>query len=132
MHKGDGPEKWPLPPGGIGQLVDVFARDVLSRTPFLSASNDEVFAFVAELMGEFLAIHPFREGNGRTAFVLGNLVMMQNDLLSLNVYDRRHDEARYFAACEDARVHKEYGSLTALIAEWQNAALTNWEAHHGE
>ena len=40
-------------------------------------------------MGECIAIHPFREGNGRTAFILGNLVLMQNDLLPLDVYDRR-------------------------------------------
>jgi cell filamentation protein len=132
MHKGEGAEKWPLPRGGIEPVVDVFARDVLSRTPFLSDSDDEVFAFLAELMGEFLAIHPFREGNGRTSFVLGNLVLMQNDLLSLNVYDRRQDEARYFAACEDARIHKEYGSLTTLIAEWQDAALAKWKALHGQ
>ena len=39
-------------------------------------------------MGEFIAIHPFREGNGRTAFILGNLILMQNDLLPLDVYDR--------------------------------------------
>ena len=132
LHKGDGPTKWPMPPGGIEQLVEVFERDVLSRSPFLSNDNDEVFAYVSELIGEFLAIHPFREGNGRTAFILGNLLLMQNDLLPLDVYDRRNDEARYFGACEEARVHKDYGPLAGLVAQWEEAAQSRWESSHGE
>ena len=64
-------------------------------------------------MGECIAIHPFREGNGRTAFILGNLILMQNDLLPLDVYDRRQDEGRYFAACEAVRIHKDYAPLAA-------------------
>lgn len=132
MHKGDGPTKWPLPPGGIGQVMEVFERDVLARSPFVSDDNDAVFAHVSEVMGEFLAIHPFREGNGRTAFILGNLVLMQNNLLPLDVYDRRKDETRYFAACEEARIHKNYEPLAELIAEWEEAALSRWEARDGE
>lgn len=131
LHKGDGPTKWPLPPGGIEPLMQLFERDVLSRSPFLSASDDEVFAFVSEVMNELLAIHPFREGNGRTAFILGNLLLMQNDLLPLHLYDRRSDEARYFAACEAGRIHRSYEPLAGLIAEWEDAALARWEADHG-
>ena len=72
--------------------MELLERDVLSRSPLISTDNDAVFRYTAEVMGEFIAIHPFREGNGRTAFVLGNLVLMQNDLLPLDVYDRRRDE----------------------------------------
>jgi Fic family protein len=82
-------------------------------------------------MNEFLAIHPFREGNGRTAFILGNLILMQNDFLPLNFYDRRTDEARYFAACESGRVHRDYSPLAQLIAEWEEATLVRWEAGRG-
>jgi hypothetical protein len=51
---------------------------------------------------------------------------MQNDLLPLDVYDRRTDESRYFSACEAGRVHKDYAPLAALIAEWQAAAGARW------
>lgn len=132
LHKGDGPTKWPLPPGGIEPLMDVLERDVLSRSPFVSDDDDKVFEYVSEAMGEFLAIHPFREGNGRTAFILGNLILMQNDLLPLDVYDRRNDEARYYAACEEVRVHKNYGHLANLLAEWEMAAQSRWETAHGQ
>ena len=132
LHKGDGPTKWPMPPGGIDQLMEVFERDVLSRSPFMCNHDTQVFAYVSEVLGEFLAIHPFREGNGRTAFILGNLLLMQNDLLPLDVYDRRKDEARYFAGCEEVRVHKNYGPFTGLVAEWEAAAQSRWESSHGE
>jgi len=131
LHKGHGATRWPLPPGGIQPVIDVFARDVLARTPFISKEDKAVFAFASELMNEFLAIHPFREGNGRTAFILGNLVLMQNDLLPLNLYDRRKDENRYFAACESGRLHKDYDPLATLIEEWEQDALVRWEADHG-
>jgi cell filamentation protein len=127
LHKGEGPTKWPLPPGGIGALVDVFERDVLSRSPFLSEDDGQVFGYVSETMCELLALHPFREGNGRTAFILADLLLMQNDLLPLDVYDRHRDEGRYFSACEAGRVHKDYAPLAALIGEWEVAAGTRWE-----
>ena len=127
LHKGDGPTKWPLPPGGIEPLMDVFERDVLSRSPFLSDEDERVFACVGEVMCELLAIHPFREGNGRTAFILGNLLLLQNDMLPLDVYDRRKDESRYYSACEAGRVHKNYAPLALLIAEWESAARSRWE-----
>lgn len=131
LHKGDGPTKWPLPPCGIEPLMDVFERDVLSRSPVIDDDDDKVFAFAGEVMAEFLALHPFREGNGRTAFVICNFILMQNDMLPLNVYDRRNDQERYFAACETGRINKDYEPIQTLIAEWSDRAVENWEANHG-
>lgn len=131
LHKGEGPTKWPLPPGGIDPLLTVIERDILSRSPFISDDDEEVFLFASELMCEILAVHPFREGNGRTAFILGNLILMQNDMLPLDVYDRRRDEKRYFDACESGRLHQDYGPLAQLIAEWETQSLGRWEAEHG-
>jgi cell filamentation protein len=132
LHKGDGPTKWPLPAGGIRPLMDVFERDVLSRSPVVSQDDEEVFAYASEVMSELLALHPFREGNGRTAFIVGNLVLLQNDFVPLDVYDRKNDEMRYFAACEAGRIHKDYGPLAALVADWETAALSRWMATDGE
>ena len=126
LHKGDGPTKWPLPPCGIEPLMDVYERDVLSRSPVIDEDDDAVFTYASEVMNEFLALHPFREGNGRTAFVLCNFILMQNNMLPLGVYDRRSDEERYFAACETGRINKDYGPLRALIAEWEEQAMEKW------
>jgi cell filamentation protein len=132
LSKGDGPTKWPLPPGGIGPLMDAIEREILLRSPFVSDDDEEVFSYVSEIVGELLAVHPFREGNGRTAFILANLLLMQNNLLPLDVYDRKKDEGRYYAACEAARVQKNYGALACLLAEWEEAAHSRWERTRGE
>ena len=131
LHKGDGPIKWPLPPCGIEPLMKDFERNVLSCSPMISDDDDEIFAFASEVMNELLAIHPFREGNGRTAFITANLILMHNDLLPLDVYERRTDETRYFAACEEGRIRGNYQPLSELLDEWEDAALTRWEASHG-
>ena len=88
--------------------------------------------FAAQVMGELIAIHPFREGNGRVAFTLGNLILMQNDLLPLDVYDRRRHQDRYYDACETIRVNKDYAPLASLVLEWEDAAMERWEASHGK
>jgi cell filamentation protein len=132
LTKGDGPTKWPYPIGGLGSVLSVFERDVLGRSPFLSVIDDDVYEYVSEFMNELLAIHPFREGNGRTAFMFGNLVLLQNGYMPLNVYDRKLDQDRYFTACESGRLHKDYKPLAALIAEWQEQAISRWEAEYGK
>jgi cell filamentation protein len=126
LHKGDGPIKWPLPAGGIAPLMDVLERDVFIRSPLISEDDGEVYGYVSEVVCELLAIHPFREGNGRTAFIVGNLLLMQNNLLPFDVYDQHRDEPRYFAACETGRIHKDYTLLTQLVTEWESAALERW------
>ena len=56
---------------------------------------------------------------------------MQNNLMPLDVYDRRRDQDRYFTACEAARIHKDYAPLAALIEEWEAATLARWEETDG-
>lgn len=132
LHKGEGVTKWPLPPCGIGPIMDILDRDVFSRSPLISDDDEEIFAYTSEVMNEVIAIHPFREGNGRTAFLIGNLILMQNNMLPIDVYDRHRDEERYFAACEAGRVRKDYAPLASLISQWESEAFERWEAEHGQ
>jgi cell filamentation protein len=111
--------------------MDVMERDVLARSPMISDDDDEVLLFASEVMNELLAIHPFREGNGRAAFIIGNLILMQNDMLPLTTYERRTDEVRYFGACEAGRIQKDYEPLAGLLAEWEDLAIARWEETHG-
>ena len=127
LHKGEGATKWPFPPGGIDPVMEVLERDVFSRSPVISDDDGAVFLYASEVMNEVLAVHPFREGNGRTAFLVGSWILMQNDLLPLSTYERRKDEGRYFAACEAGRLSKEYRPLAELLEEWEERAKTDWE-----
>ncbi len=126
LHKGDGPTKWPLPVFGIGPPMEGLESDVFSRSPLISEDDQVIIDYISELMIEFLTIHPFREGNGRMAFILASLVLMQNDLLPLDVYERRRDQDRYYAACETGRIHKNYRPLAELIEEWEDQASQKW------
>ena len=78
-------------------------------------------------MGEYIALHPFREGNGRSAFILSDLVLLQNGLMPLDAYNRKLDRERYFAACEAAQLKKNYKPLADLILEWETAAQEKYD-----
>jgi cell filamentation protein len=131
LHKGDGPTRWPLPPFGMDPIMEQFAQDVLSRTPFLHDDDGEVLAFAAKFMGDYLTYHPFREGNGRSAFILTELIFLQNNLPPLDEYNRKQDQDRYFAACDHARL-ENYAPLTALLTEWQEEAAEALEKQLSE
>lgn len=130
LHKGDGPTRWPMPAFGLEPIIQQFEQAVLSQTPFLSEDDDAVLAFAAKFMGDYLAIHPFREGNGRSAFILTELILLQNDLVPLDEYNRRRDQTRYFTACDAARLCR-YEPLAELLTEWEAEAQTAFENRLG-
>ena len=51
-----------------------------SKTPCLPGKENRVFLDVAEVHAELLLIHPFREGNGRLARWLSELMILQAGL----------------------------------------------------
>ena len=113
---------WPLPPNGIGSHMAQLEGNLFSRTPLYDGDMDKLCRFAAELMNEILAIHPFREGNGRTARVVGSLVFLQNDLPPMSEWDRGRDETEYIDACK-AGILKDYAPLAAVLRRWLDAAL---------
>jgi cell filamentation protein len=106
-------------------------RDVLAGSPVISDNDKDIFEYASEVMNELIAIHPFREGNGRVAFILGNLILMQNNMLPLTTYERHSDQKPYFAACEAGRLQKDYQPLATLLSEWEEQAIERWEDAHG-
>jgi cell filamentation protein len=113
---------WPLPPDGIDPHMVRLEGELFSRTPFFNADKGTLCQFVAEIMNELLAIHPFREGNGRTARILGSLVFLQNDLPPIAEWDRSRDETEYIDACK-AGFLRNHGPLAAVLRRWLDAAL---------
>ena len=62
----------------LDQSMETFERKVLAKYPAATLTNDEDFCRAsAEIQGEFLAIHPFREGNARTIKLMNNLLAAQ-------------------------------------------------------
>src|SRR3989339_656458 len=101
---------WP-PPDYLGEAMIAFERDVLAKFPATSLMSDDLFCkAIGHIQGEFLAIHPFREGNARTIKLVTDLLAVQTGRLGL-VYDAS-DKGRdqYIGAAKSAML-KDYGPM---------------------
>lgn len=107
---------WP-PPDFLDQAMEELEREVLRNYPASALSKDEAFCkAVGHIQGEFLAIHPFREGNARTIKLITNLLAVQAGRVLLAYDASEEGQERYIAAAKEA-VKKNYAPMTAVICE---------------
>lgn len=59
----------------VPQSMDLFEQEILSRLPQAYTEKNALLRDISVVHGELLFIHPFREGNGRTARILANLML---------------------------------------------------------
>jgi cell filamentation protein len=107
---------WP-PPDFLHQSMEGFERDVLRKYPASAIRDDDAFcAAVGEIQGEFLVIHPFREGNARTIKFMTNLLAVQTGK-PLLVYDATEAGQEAYIAAARAAFKRRHGPMTAVIRE---------------
>jgi cell filamentation protein len=95
----------------------VWQRDVLGKHPATALAEDGAFCrAVAEIQGEFLVIHPFREGNARTIKLLTDLLATQTGRRPL-VYDQSDEGRRLYINAAEAAFRKEYSPLSRVIRQ---------------
>lgn len=112
---------WP-PPDYLDEAMQEFERDVLSKYLVLSLQDDKQFCTaLAHIQGEFLAIHPFREGNARTIKLVTDLIAVQTERLPLVYDDADEGKQRYIEAAA-AAILKDFEPMTLLITEAFNAS----------
>ena len=104
---------WP-PPGEIPRLMAEYQRRVLRHlTPGRPMPRADLARNLAIIHGDLALIHPFRDGNGRTARLLVDLVAAQAGEPTLNWAASVKDNRRYYAAI--GRVFdRDFGPLTEL------------------
>ena len=78
----------------------------------------------ALLHGEFVFIHPFIDGNGRTARLLMNFEAMRSGYLPIII--KANLRARYYDALDKAMVEHDYTDFVKLIAEEENEILDKY------
>jgi cell filamentation protein len=105
---------WP-PPAFLSQCMDEFERTILSK--YIASNLREIDAFcraVAEIQGEFLVVHPFREGNARAIKLVTDLLAVQTGR-PLLAYDQSSagKEAYILAASQVFR--KNYAPMEQVI-----------------
>ncbi len=66
----------------------------------LAQTDDSLPAFLAESHWSFVNIHPFDDGNGRTARLITNYILLRKDLLPIVI--KSEDRDRYLAALRQA------------------------------
>lgn len=63
------------------------------------------------------AIHPFREGNGRTARLVGNLILERYGLVGISVKIEKENKNGYRNALAQIDKYKDYEPLEAIISD---------------
>lgn len=101
----------------IPQNMETFAKEMLARhTPCRAESQAQLAAILAEVHAEFIAIHPFREGNGRMGRWITELMALQADFPAPDHGFAGRDGAllkqEYYEAISLALHRREYGPLT--------------------
>lgn len=110
---------WPAP-DFLDANMRKYEQDVLRKYPAdRLVATDDFCAAVGEIEGEFLVIHPFREGNARTIKLVADLLAVQTGrpLLSYDLSEEgRH---QYIEAAQEA-FKRDYAPMTILIRRCLN------------
>ncbi len=78
----------------------------------------------ARLHTDFVGMHPFVDGNGRTARLLMNFVLMSYGYLPVVI--RAEDRLAYYETLDKAHTQKQYGDFIDRVAQGQERALSQY------
>lgn len=107
---------WP-PPDFLDQSMADYEKAVLAKWSASGIHDDATFCeAVGEIQGEFLTIHPFREGNARTIKLLTDLLAAQTGR-PLLAYDNSPRGAEAYIEAAKRAFRRDHSLLTKLIGE---------------
>jgi cell filamentation protein len=105
---------WPAP-DFLDRNMGEYERAVLRAYPAEMIRDDDRFcAAAAEIQGEFLVVHPFREGNARTIKLATDLLAAQTGR-PLLAYDHSEESAAEYVEAAKAAFHRHYEPLAGVI-----------------
>ena len=78
----------------------------------------------ARLHVDFVGIHPFVDGNGRTARLLMNFDLMSSGYLPVII--RKENRLAYYEALDTAHTRKDYGRFIEMVVSAQEEALNRY------
>jgi cell filamentation protein len=78
---------------------------------------EKIIAVTSWVHHKIVYIHPFVDGNGRTARLMANLVLERCRLIGISIKVERENKNRYRQALQQIDQHGDYGPLEDIIAE---------------
>jgi cell filamentation protein len=101
--------------------MEEFEKDILGKYTPLQKAEDQskVVEAIAIVHGEFEAIHPFREGNGRVGRLIADLMALQagRSTVIFDIEGKPRNKRLYFDAMKEVFVNKKYCPLMNIIEE---------------
>ena len=80
--------------------------------------------YAAWTHAEFVRIHPFADGNGRTSRMLMNYQLMFNGMLPISI--QASDRLEYYRTLEEYAVNKNLAPFTEFVADHEEKALDDY------
>jgi len=81
------------------------------------AENLHPVIFAAEIHERIATIHPFIDGNGRTARLLMNLILLQNGYTIANISGDTESRLAYYSGLEKCNLNQDKTDFMVLITE---------------
>lgn len=112
---------FPFPAAHIlHQSMAIFQQEKLMHLPHIYNNRIHLVTDIGTIHSELLFIHPFREGNGRTARVLANMMAYKAgyDALNFNpIIESGEKRKEYISAVQQA-ANVNYSPMIQLIEEF--------------
>ncbi|MCB6203442.1 Fic family protein [Extibacter muris] len=108
------------PPSGSEMYVQI--KNFYADMPYKKELN--AIELAAWTHAEFVRIHPFIDGNGRTSRLLMNYQLMRNGFLPISI--AKEDRLSYYNVLEDYAVNQNIEPFVEMIAELEEAQLEDY------
>lgn len=92
----------------------------------------------AEMHERLVTIHPFIDGNGRTARLIMNLILLQHGYVIANISGEQEHRQRYYLALDQKRFTEDAAAFHRFIAGEEKTSLVQYlglmapDAEHGK
>jgi cell filamentation protein len=100
----------------LPETMKVFEDEILSKLPNNYQDRNDLILDIAKVHAELLLIHPFREGNGRTARILANLMSRKQGYGSLLFDKVGESEFEFYVSAVQMAAKKEYKRMEEFIS----------------
>lgn len=99
----------------LPSAVEEFGKEFLNPLPNSFENYEELIEHLAPLHAELLFIHPFREGNGRTARILVDLIALKRGFDRFNFDKITEKNMPEYIAAVQASADKNYEPMIRLF-----------------